>query len=70
MRERFVPPAYHFDLRKKIATLRPSGYVYLGIRVGVHEEAEDKICRFYSGMRTEIQDIVDSKEYSTINLLF
>jgi hypothetical protein len=40
------------------------------IREGVHEETEDKICRFYGGLQTEIQDIVDYKEYNTINCLF
>jgi hypothetical protein len=36
----------------------------------VHEETEDKICRFYSGLRIEIQDIVDYKEYNIVNCLF
>jgi hypothetical protein len=40
------------------------------IRAGVHEETEDKICHFYGGLRTEIQDIIDYKEYNTINCLF
>jgi hypothetical protein len=40
------------------------------IRVGVHEETEDKIYCFYGGLQTEIQDIVDYKEYNTINRLF
>jgi hypothetical protein len=40
------------------------------IRAGVHEETEDKICHFYGGSRTEIQDIVDYKEYNTINYFF
>jgi hypothetical protein len=40
------------------------------IRAGVHEETEDKICHFYSVLRTKIQDIVDSKEYNTCNRLF
>jgi hypothetical protein len=40
------------------------------IRAGVHEETEDKICRFYRGLRTEIQDIIDYKEYNTVNRLF
>jgi hypothetical protein len=40
------------------------------IRVGVHEEKEDKICHFYSGLRTKIQDIVHYKEYNTVNHLF
>jgi hypothetical protein len=40
------------------------------IRAGVHEETEDKICHFYGGLRTEVQDIVDYKEYNTVNRLF
>jgi hypothetical protein len=40
------------------------------IRAGVHEKTEDKICHFYSGLHTEIQDIVDYKEYNTVNHLF
>jgi hypothetical protein len=40
------------------------------IRAGVHEETEDKICHFYRGLRTEIQDIIDYKEYNTVNRLF
>jgi hypothetical protein len=42
------------------------------IRAGVHKETEDKIYHFYwgGGLRTKIQDIVDYKEYNTINRLF
>jgi hypothetical protein len=40
------------------------------IRVGVHEETEDKICHFYEGLRTKICDIIDYKEYNTVNHLF
>jgi hypothetical protein len=40
------------------------------IRAGVHEETEDKICHFYGGLRTKIQDIIDYKEYNTVNRLF
>jgi hypothetical protein len=40
------------------------------ICVGIHEETEDKICHFYSGLRTKIQDIVDYKEYDIVNRLF
>jgi hypothetical protein len=40
------------------------------IRAGVHEEKEDKICHFYSLLHTEIQDIVDYKEYDIVNHLF
>jgi hypothetical protein len=40
------------------------------IRASVDEEIEDKICHFYSGLRTEIHDIVDYKEYNIVNRLF
>jgi hypothetical protein len=40
------------------------------IRAGVHEETEDKICRFYEGLRTKIRDIIDYKEYNIVNRLF
>jgi hypothetical protein len=40
------------------------------IRAGVHEKTKDKICHFYSNLRTEIQDIVDYNKYNTINCLF
>jgi hypothetical protein len=40
------------------------------ICAGVHEETEDKICHFYFGLRTEIQDFVNYKEENTVNHLF
>jgi hypothetical protein len=40
------------------------------IHVGVHEETENKICHFYGGLRAEIQNIIDYKEYNTVNHLF
>jgi hypothetical protein len=40
------------------------------IRAGVHEETEDKIYHFYGGLQTEIQEIIDYKEYNTVNHLF
>jgi hypothetical protein len=40
------------------------------IHTGAHEETEDKICYFYFGLCTEIQDIVDYKEYNTVNIFF
>jgi hypothetical protein len=79
MHERFVPPVYQRDLCKKLQRLDQGdmsvqyNYVELQkgmIRAGVHEEMEDKICHFYSGLCTEIQDIVDYKEYNTVNQLF
>jgi hypothetical protein len=79
MHERFVPPAYQHDLRKKLQCLDHgdmSVQDYYAewqkgiIHVSFHEETEAKICRFYSGLHTEIQDIVDYKEYNIVNHLF
>jgi hypothetical protein len=79
MRDRFVPPSYHRDLRKKLMRLEQGeksvqdyyGELQKGLmRCGVVEGAEDSICHFYSGLRREIQDIVDYKEFNTINQLF
>jgi hypothetical protein len=79
MHERFVPPAYQRDLHKKLQRLDQGDmsvqdyYAKLQkgmIRASVHEEMEDKICHFYSNVRTEIQDIIDYKEYNIINHLF
>jgi hypothetical protein len=79
MRQRFVPPSYQRDLRKKLQRLNQGDisvqdyYAELQkgmIRAGVHEETEDKICHFYGELRIEIQDIIDYKEYNTVNRLF
>ena len=40
------------------------------MRCGVVEGPEDSICHFYSGLRREIQDVVDYKEFNTVNQLF
>ena len=40
------------------------------MRYSVVEVNEDAICRFYFCLRREIQDIVDYKEFNTINQLF
>jgi hypothetical protein len=78
MRERFVPPAYQCDLRKKLQCLGQGDmsaqdyYAELQkgmIHAGVYEEMKDKTC-FYSGLHTKIQDIVNYKEYNTVNHLF
>jgi hypothetical protein len=66
--ERFVTLAYQHDLRKKLQRLGQGDmsiqeyYAKLQkgmIRAMIHEKMEDKICRFYSGLRTEIQDTVN-----------
>src|SRR6266508_2322118 len=40
------------------------------LRCGVVEDQEDLIVRFYGGLRRDIQDIVDYKEYHSIQRLF
>jgi hypothetical protein len=61
MREKFVPPAYHHDLRKKLQRLDQGDmsvqdyYAKLQkgmIHAGVHEETKDKICHFYRTLLT------------------
>jgi hypothetical protein len=59
MHQRFVPPSYQRDLRKKLQRLDQGDmsaqdyYAELQkgmIRAGVREEYEDKICHFYGGL--------------------
>ena len=40
------------------------------LRCGVVEDPEDQMVRFYGGLRREIHDIVDYKEYHSIQRLF
>jgi hypothetical protein len=75
MCDRFVPP-YHRELRKKLMHLDQGdksvqdyyGELQKGLmRCGIVEEPEDELVRFYSGLRREIQDIVDYKGFTTVN---
>jgi hypothetical protein len=79
MRARFVPPSYRRDLRKKLQRLDQedmSVHEYYQelqkgmLRCGVVEDLEDQMVRFYGGLRREIQDIVDYKEYQSMRCLF
>jgi hypothetical protein len=78
MHERFVPPAYQCDLRKKLQRLDQGDmsmqdyyaeFLKGMIHAGVHDETNPKICHFYLGLQIEIQDIIDYKEYNTVNHL-
>jgi hypothetical protein len=73
MRARFVPPSYRRDLRKNLQCLNQGDmsvqeyYQELQkgmLRCGVVEDPEDQM------VRREIQDIVDYKEYHSIQRLF
>jgi hypothetical protein len=79
MRDRFVPPSYHRDLRAKLLCLEQGdnsvqdyyGELQKGLmRCGIVEGVEDSICRFYAGLNRGIQDIVDYKEFNTVDQLF
>jgi hypothetical protein len=37
------------------------------MRYGIVEGTEDSICHFYSSLWRDIQDIVDYKEFNTVN---
>jgi hypothetical protein len=79
MRDRFVPPSYHRDLHKKLMRLEQGdkavqdyyGDLQKGLMCcGIVEGPEDSIVRFYLGLRHKIQDMVDYKEFNTVNQLF
>ena len=79
MRSRFVPPTYKRDMRKKLQRLNQGNKsveeYYQELQIGmlrceVVEDEEDKMARFFGGLRREIQDIVDYKDYNSLNRLF
>jgi hypothetical protein len=79
MRTRFVPPSYRHDLRKKLQRFDQGDmsiqeyYQELQkgmLRCGIVEDQKYQIVRFYGGLRHKIQDIVDYKEYHSIQCLF
>jgi hypothetical protein len=79
MHARFVPPSCRHDLRKKLQRFDQGDisvqeyYQKLQkgmLRCGVVEDQEDQIVKFYGGLRREIQDIVDYKEYHSIQRIF
>jgi len=75
MRARFVPPYYRKELLLKLQRLQqgPSSvYEYFKeletilTKIDMHESEESKIARFVSGLRREIQDMVELYEYSSL----
>jgi hypothetical protein len=79
LHQRFVPLSYQCDFHKKLQRL-DQGHMSVQdyyaelqkgmIHAGVHEETEDKICHFYEGLHTEIQVLIDYKDYNSVNHLF
>ncbi len=79
IRDRFVPPCYYRDLSKKLNHLEQGdksvqdyyGELQKGLmQCSIVEGTEDSICSFYMGLRREIQDMVENKEFNTVNQLF
>jgi hypothetical protein len=79
MHNRFVPSSYHRELHKKLMRLEQEdksiqdyyAELHKGLqRCGIVEGHEDALCHFYSGLWRDIQDIVDYKEFNTVNKLF
>ena len=74
--DRFVPVSYKQDLHKKLQHLEQGDMsiqeyfteLQKGmIRCGIEEDPKDKVCHFYGGLRREIQNIVDYKDFNTTN---
>jgi hypothetical protein len=75
MRDHFIPPSY----KRKMQRLEQGNmsvqeyyveFQMCAICCGIVEDPEDKVCRFYGGLRREIQDIVYYKDFNTTNKLF
>jgi len=78
MRERFVPPHYRKELLLKLQQLQQGNisvdeyFKNLEItltKVNMHESDESKIARYVSGLRRELQDVVELYEYTTLEKL-
>ncbi|XP_068486659.1 uncharacterized protein [Phaseolus vulgaris] len=78
MRFRFVPPHFRKDLMLKLqrfqqGTLSVDAYFKeletLLLKVNLKESEEAMIARFVSGLRRDIQDVVELEEYSSLGSL-
>ena len=79
MHNRFVIPSFKRDLHKKLQRLnqgdRSVEEYYHDIQISILccdiiEDEEAAMTHFYGGLRCEIQDIVDYKEYDSVPRLF
>ncbi|XP_068476897.1 uncharacterized protein [Phaseolus vulgaris] len=78
MRDRFVPPHFRKDLILKLqrlqqGTLSVDSYFKeletLMLKINLDESEEAKFARFISGLRRDIQDVVELQEYSSLQTL-
>ena len=79
MRSRFVPSYYARDMLNKLQLLRQGSnsvetyYQEMMIalsRCNLQETEDARISRFYGSLNREIRDILEYKEYNTMNRLF
>ena len=75
MRTRFVPPHYRKEILLKLKRLQQgtqSVDAYFKelettlTKIDMHESEESKMARFVSGLKREIQDVVELYEYSSL----
>jgi len=77
MRERFIPSYHRRETLLKLHRLQQGSMCVeeyfklmesMLLKVRLHDELEEeKVTRFVSGLRREIQDVVDLYEYSTLS---
>ena len=79
MKSRFVPPYYQRDLRLKLQRLNQGSKIveeyYQELLIGlarsnIQEDDMDKCSRFFGGLRREIQDVLDYKEWTRFSQLY
>ena len=79
MKSRFVPPYYQRDLRLKLQHLNQGSKtveeyyqeLLIGLaRSNIQEDDMDKCSRFFGGLRREIQDVLDYKEWTRFSQLY
>ena len=75
MRQRYVPPNYNRDLRKRLQKLRQGSKTVdeyfrelecLLHRADIHEDDDDLMIRFTGGLNNYILDKLDFQQYSTL----
>lgn len=79
MRKRFIPPHYKRDMKKKLQCFdqghRSVNDYYNELlvaiqRCGIVENDDDTMTRVYAGLRKDIQNLVNYKEYDTTDRLY
>jgi len=78
MRARFVPPHYKKELLLKLQRLHQGTQIVdayfkeletILTQINMHESVESKMARFVSGLKMDIQDVIELYEYSSLEKL-